>query len=130
MRLFFLPLHYLWWHYTLALGDLAILLRDLWRFLYHFFSIPTLIRTLFAPWRRLGESYPHGFNPQAVLEIVVVNTLMRLVGLIFRLVMIVVGLATLMVAAVIGVCFFLIWLLLPFVIFSLATAGVFLLYKT
>ncbi|MBI2100113.1 MAG: hypothetical protein HYT48_02105 [Candidatus Vogelbacteria bacterium] len=130
MRLIFLPLHYLWWHYTLALWDLAIILRDLWLFLFRFFSLPTLVRTLLAPWRRLAESYPSGFNPQAVLEIVVVNTLMRLVGFIFRLVMIVISIIVLIAAAILGVIFFLLWLLSPLIIFLLATGGVFFLIKT
>ncbi len=130
MKFAILPLHYLWWHYTLALRDLTVVSGNLLWFIYRFFSLPSLVKTLFSPWRRLGEGYRRGFNPQAFLETLVVNTLMRIVGVIFRLVMIAVGLMALVVAILVGILFFIFWFLLPPLILILATAGVWLMIKT
>ena len=75
---------YFFWHYSLALAAWWRIYGNLLWFLYHFFSLPIIIRTLFAPWRRLAEPYPKGFNPAATAETLVVNGLMRLIGLIIR----------------------------------------------
>lgn len=128
MKIWLVPLHYLVWHYTLALADLTAVLGNLLWYLYHFFSFSTLIRTLFSPWRRMGESYPHGFDPAGILSTFVVNMLMRLVGLLMRLIILIAGCLMMIVALVLAIIFFLIWLLLPVVVATLVVFSGLLLF--
>lgn len=120
---------YIVWHYTSGLGAGVLTLWSLLRFIYHFFSLPILVTTLFSPWRRLSEAYPRYLRPGEWLSALVVNTLMRMVGALIRLGLIVVGGATLVVAAIISVLLMIIWLLLPAVVLSLLIGGLFLLFN-
>jgi hypothetical protein len=114
MSLLALPLSYLGWHYTLALQDLAGIYRNILRFVYHFFSLPVLVRTIFAPWRRLGEAYPSGMlDISGKLAAFFINSMMRLVGAIIRLWMILFGSLVWLLAAILGLVTFVLWLVLP-----------------
>ena len=121
---------YLAWHYTLALTDFVRLGGNFLWFFYHFFSIPIIIRTLFAPWHRLGERYGHKLDPGAVLGTFIVNTLMRLVGFVIRIIFLAVGLLTLILTAILGTTLFVFWLALPFVILALIWFSIFLIFFT
>lgn len=114
---------YFFWHYTLAFGELLILYRDFLWFIGRWFSFGVLLRTLFSPWRRLGEKYRGGFNLGAWAETLMINLLMRLVGLVFRLGLLFIGLILWLAAALLGLGFFLLWPLLPFLIFILGYFG-------
>ncbi len=118
---------YFIWHYTSGFRAGLIVARDLNRFVLNFFSLPLLFKTLFSPWRRLGESYARGLNPEQWLATFTVNLLMRLIGAFIRLTLILIGLVTLLIVAIISVVALLIWLLLPVVFISLLVAGLFLL---
>ena len=80
------------WYYSAGLGTLLGALMNLHWFLYHYFSIPVLLKTFFAPFRRIREYRVRGFDPKDIFEVLVVNTLMRLVGVLVRSVVIVIGL--------------------------------------
>src|SRR3989344_3793413 len=79
---------YIGWHYSLALEAWWLIYTNCLWFLFNFFSVSILIRTLFSPWRRLTESYPTSFAPGAAAEILIINLLMRAVGLVIRTVFI------------------------------------------
>ncbi len=113
-----LPFSYLRWHYSHAWVELWAIERNLIWFLYHFFSIRVLSRTLLAPWRRLGETYPERFNVAAYLSVFFINSLMRLVGLVARLAVIMFGYLVMLVALLIGFLIFLIWLTLPLLLIA------------
>jgi hypothetical protein len=104
---------YFLWHYTEAFADIGRHIRNFLWFFFHFFSIPVLLKTFFAPWRRLGESYPKDLNLGGALSVFTVNSLMRLVGMILRLIMIVFGVSVVVLAAVGGAVFLVVWALLP-----------------
>lgn len=119
--------HYILWHYTLGLRSAAVFGGNLLRFLFNFFSVVLLLKTLFTPWRRLGEGYAKGLRPGAWFETLIVNTLMRLIGAIIRLSLIVAGLATLVVGVVLAVVILIVWLLLPIIWVGLLVGGLFLI---
>lgn len=119
--------YYLLWHYTLGLHAAAAFGGNLVRFLFNFFSIALLIRTLFAPWRRLGEGYAKGLQPGAWFETLIVNTLMRLVGAIVRLALIAAGVIALLVGLGLWVVIIIAWLLLPVLWVGLLVGGLFLI---
>ncbi|MBI2100682.1 MAG: hypothetical protein HYT47_01535 [Candidatus Vogelbacteria bacterium] len=121
---------YLGWHYSAALvAWWRIDVNILW-FLFHFFSIGLVLRTLFSPWRRLAENYPRRFVPTAIAGAVVVNLLMRLVGLTIRLFFLSFALAVLIGAWLLGWIVLVVWLLAPFLIVSLFSAGFYLTFLT
>lgn len=115
---------YFVWHYTRALADLVRLWTNFLWFAYHFFSVPLLARTLFAPWRRLGETRSRIFSLEDWGGALVVNTMMRLVGALIRSVIIVTGLAALVLVVAAGVCSLVIWVLLPAGLLVLFIVGV------
>ncbi len=115
---------YLIWHYSTALGDIWGIWGNFLYFISHFFSFSDLLRTLFAPWRRLQESYSgQGFSLERVLTALVVNTMMRLVGMIIRLAVMIVGLLCLAALAAAGAAVYVIWLLAPLLVTFLLVTG-------
>ena len=80
---------YFLWHYTTALRlCLNVVTNFIW-FTYHFFSMPVLFRTLFAPWHKIHEKYRRGFHPASLVETFIINTIMRAVGFVVRIVVLV-----------------------------------------
>lgn len=114
--MFRLILSYFVWHYTYAFKDIYNLFTGFAWFLYHFFSINTLSKTLFSPWRKLGESYQKGWSINAFFETLVVNIIMRIVGFLIRLTIIVLGVISLALNIIIGAITAVLWVFLPFII--------------
>ena len=120
--LLFLP-YYFRWHYTKALRDLFLNLKNGLLFVLHFFSLALLIRTLFTPWKRLGEGYKRGFDLGAFFSTFVVNLLLRFVGFVIRFVTIILGLLTLILSFSFALILTVIWIIFPvFLAFILALA--------
>jgi hypothetical protein len=118
---------YFSWHYGRALRELKELCGNVLAFIYHFFSIPILLRTLFAPWHRLNEGYKGGFDPGSFVETFIFNTLMRFVGALFRLLFIVIGIGCLVASFIAGIILFFFWLILPAAIIVFFIKGLLLL---
>jgi hypothetical protein len=116
------------WHYGGAIRNLFQIWSNFVWFIFHFFSLGVLTRTLFAPWRRLDEGYAKGLAPEAWLQTLIVNGLMRTVGFIIRLIFIIVGSLVLLVMIILIVPVLIIWLLLPIVILTLFISGLILLF--
>lgn len=115
MPILVLPFNYIVWHYTLAWVDLSRICRDLIWFIYNFFSLSVLMKTLFSPWRRLGETYPDHFNLSEIFASFFINSFMRLIGFIIRLLLIIFGSLALFVSVLLGMVIFVIWLFLPLI---------------
>lgn len=117
MRFVFVLEHYLAWHYGRALAEFSHIYRDIIGFVYNFFSIGILLRSYFAPWRRMGEDYPEDkFDFASIGSTLVVNTIMRLVGIFMRTVIIIVGLLMLFLVAIFYPVLLFVWLLWPLLI--------------
>lgn len=91
-------------------------------FVANFFSITLLLRTLLSPWRRLSVSSGRG-GEESFFGALLINTLMRGVGFLIRLITIFVGAFCLLFTMTIGFVAVLIWLVLPIAIFFLFFAG-------
>lgn len=115
--------YYFWWHYTTGIKDFWGVASNLIIFVYNFFSINVLAGSLFSPWRRLGEEYTGGFDLAELLSVWTINFLMRIVGAIFRSILIIIGLLFLVLSLVISVVSFIAWLLWPFLILGLIVVG-------
>lgn len=98
-------------------------------FLYHFFSIAILTRTLFRPFHRMKEGYGRGFHPEKFFEALITNIVMRFVGFFARGVIILAALAVQLFILGIGSLLFLIFLTTPIFIFlAMFTAIVFIFF--
>jgi len=115
--------YYFWWHYTLAIEDLVANYFNLAGWLANFFSLNNLTKNIFAPWRRLGEQYPDHFSFGDFFSALIVNTLMRIVGLIIRLIVIVIGLVAMIASLFLFVGALAAWLILPIVVVALFILG-------
>lgn len=116
---------YMRWHYTRAFSDSFHIWRNVTFFVFTFFSIPLLLRTLFQPWKRIEAGREtSGFDIQDYLSTKVVNLVMRLVGAFMRLSLIVIGLMCTGTVVVAGLQFFIFWLFLPLSLIVIMFAGI------
>ena len=106
-----LPLSYVVWHYTRAWSDLVRLYRNLAWFLWNFFSIHILCKTLLSPWKRLHETGLHGAG--GFMGGLILNVTLRGVGCIARLFAIATGLFSLLLLSLCALVFLVLWLFLP-----------------
>ena len=114
----FMP-YYALWHYGQGLRELVSNILSILNFILRFFSIPTLLSTLFSPWQRMDEGYKKGIEIEAWAETFVSNFLMRVVGFFVRSITIVIGLFTLLVVLVLCVAVFLVYVLMPLILIGL-----------
>ncbi len=111
-----LSLYYFMWHYGRALADMRRVWENILWFLFNFFSIGLLARTLFKPWRRLGEPRTGVKGIEAFFSRMVIGAAMRILGFFLRAVIIVTGVIVLALAALWGFAFFILWILLPLIL--------------
>lgn len=90
--------------------------RNMVWFTFHYFSLATLVVTLFAPWRRYTWSYKGGFSIGGYLEALASNFFSRIIGAIMRLPIIAAGLVAVLAAFLAGAAVFILWFLLPLII--------------
>lgn len=108
--------NYFVWHYTRAYRELIHIEKNIFWFLFHFFSLPELTRTLFSPWKRLGENYGSIFDTEEFFAALVTNSLMRIVGIVMRAIIIGAGSIVLIIALVGSFIAAFVWTLLPLII--------------
>lgn len=111
---------YLKWHYAEGLREMFAVFGNFLWFVSHFFSFKLLLRTLFKPWKRMGESYGDGLQLDKIASAFIVNTLMRVVGLVSRLIVLMVGFIAYIAILIFALVIFLIWLALPVLIIASA----------
>ncbi len=119
---------YVQWHYGRALRGIFMLWLNTLLFVVHYFSLLLLFKTLLAPWKRLQETYKGGIGLENILGLIIVNTVMRAVGAVIRLVVIAVGLAVLVLVVVGFIPFVFLWILAPAAVVVLFLNGFALLF--
>ncbi|KKP56055.1 MAG: hypothetical protein UR80_C0004G0002 [Parcubacteria group bacterium GW2011_GWB1_35_5] len=107
---------YIKWHYGQGLKEFFGVMGNFLWFIAHFFSFKLLLRTLFTPWKRLGENYEGGFDLGAFASSVIVNGLMRAVGFVTKIIVLSVGVISYVLVLVFAFFLFLIWILAPFIL--------------
>lgn len=91
--------------------------RNCLKFNLNHWSVPLLFKTWFSPWRRYHSSYGKGFSFSKYFEVFTFNMTSRIIGAIMRTFLIVLGLLAEVAVFVMGASVFLIWLMLPFLLF-------------
>lgn len=113
-------LAYIKWHYGQGLRELFGVAHNFLWFISHFFSFKLLLKTLFAPWKRLGEHYQGGLDLSAFASALVVNGLMRAFGFFTKTIVLLVGLVTYILALVFSFFISVIWVLAPAILLGSA----------
>ena len=124
MKLIGVLSYYISWHYTLALGSIYNIWTNFMWFVLNFFSMPVLLKTLFAPWWRIHEEYQKGAGIGEYFGDKVVNLIMRIVGFCIRIVTIVIGLLALLITFLAGIAFYVVWLLMPLILLFIIGYGI------
>lgn len=115
--------HYAVWHYTEAIREIVTVWRNIVWFVWNFFSVGLLFKTLFSPWRRIQEKAPKGLDLEAIGSAIAVNLMMRIVGFFLRLFVGSIGLFITLICLVCGVASVIVWILFPVIIPGLISIG-------
>lgn len=118
---------YFYWHYVAAPRWLLVLSWNFQHALVQYFSVPLMLRTLFAHWHRDAIPY-RGGSLSFYFNTFILNTISRVIGFIIRICLLAVWLAaeaTVIVASIVILSMF---LLAPLLIISAAATGFVLLW--
>lgn len=111
------------WYYTSATKSLIKIWRDFIIFVREYYSIPLLLRTLIAPWRRDITRRPRGFDIKKLLEAFSFNLISRSTGFFIRSMTIIIGLICLIGVIILGILALIVWLILPLLLLFLIIMG-------
>jgi len=111
-------IQYLSWQFFDVPKKLIRAWKNLLLFNLNYFSIPLLIKTLFAPWRRYKMSYGRGFDIGRYFEAFISNLIFRTLGAIVRIFLIIIGLFAEVFIILAGIIVFFGWLVLPIVLIT------------
>lgn len=120
--------HYILWHYTTALGEILHLSKNFIWFVTNFFSIPSLLRSLFSPWKRMTESRGSRFNFEDIAGYIIINLFSRLVGALVRIIIILIGLLFLIVVITTTILTYLFWIFAPALLLISLLYGLILIF--
>jgi len=121
--------HYILWHYTKAFGEIAHISKNFFWFTTHFFSLPQLIRSYFAPWKRMTEERGDTFNFEDLAGFIIINILSRLVGMILRTTIILTGTVALLIVLLCTIATYVFWIMAPAALLVCLILGVTLLFS-
>jgi len=107
------------WYYGEALKSVITAWRNFIIFALNYFSIPLLLKTLVAPWRRDITKKPRGLDLKKLFEYLAFNAISRGIGFLVRFFTIIVGIIYLALTIVFGGIFFVLWIILPLLILGL-----------
>jgi len=122
-------LGYTKWHYSRAIISLFITWKNLAIFLFEFFSIKSLFLKFFSPWKRKGEEHKKGSGLESWFESFVINTLMRIVGMMVRSVVILIGVSVWIIFVLSFPIALIVWLLIFPTILFIAVYGIIFFFK-
>ena len=111
------------WYYSGAVKSLIRVWRNFIIFVREYFSIPLLLRTLFASWHRDITKYGRGFSVKNFLETLIFNLISRGTGFVIRTIAIIAGLFCLLAVIILGCAALIIWLILPFLLILMIVFG-------
>ena len=114
---------YFVWHYTQAWWQMWGVWRNFLFVVVHYFSIPQLMKSWFAPFKRTVEGRGDKFSLEDLAAYIIINFLSRVVGAIARTGIIVIGLIALLLTIVGGFVTYLFWMVAPFMIIGLLGAS-------
>ena len=125
MNLLSITKNYLVWHYSTAYNDIVHIWWNYIWFVNHLFSVPDVLKSLFAPFKRMQEEKSSILNhPEEFFSNLLVNFIMRLVGFFLRSVIMLMAFLGFTVVIVGGLLFITLWSVLPVLIVTLFMNGI------
>ena len=118
-----LIISYFAWHYSRAFVEIWNTCTNYIWAVWHFFSVPLLLKTFFSPWHKMDVEYGKGFSIDNFFGPLIVNTLMRLVGMVMRAIIVCLGLICIVVVFSFGVFITIVWIFLPVIFVTLLWQG-------
>jgi len=115
------------WHYGRAVKGLVGIWKNFIIFVREYYSIPLLLRTLVAPWRRDITRRPRGLDIKKLFESFAFNLISRSIGFFIRSITIIIGFICLLGVIILGILALIIWLLLPVILLFFIIKGLLLL---
>jgi len=109
---------YLVWQFFDVPKDLLLVWKNSLLFNLNYFSVFSLFKTLFSPWRKYKWSYGKGFDIKRYFEVLFSNLVSRFLGAIVRSFLIFAGLTVEIFIVFLGFIVFAGWLLLPAILVS------------
>lgn len=116
------------WYYGQAIKDVLKGWKNFIIFSLEYFSIPLLLKTLFAPWKRDITKKPRGLDFKKLFEYLTFNLISRGMGFFIRFFTICVGILFFLLVVILGFIFFIIWLFLPLIILGLFILALLLIF--
>ena len=111
-------LTWLYWQFL----EMPAFLLGVWKnyilFALNYFSLPILLKSLFAPWHKYRWNYPKGLQVGEFFSTLISNSFSRLIGAIIRIILIAVGILFQIFVVFAGLIFFLFWMFLPIIIIA------------
>lgn len=120
--------HYILWHYTKALGEILHVWKNFFWFVFHFFSIPQLSRSLFSPWKRMTETRSKTFNLEDFAGYIIINLFSRIIGLILRSFIILIGVFCLFILCMGIITTYIFWFFAPAILLICMIYGLVLIF--
>ncbi len=106
-----LALEFFSWWYTRGWAGLVDAIKRRLAKTAHAFSVPSLLATLFAPWKRITSSAGTGID--AHFQALIDNLISRLVGFAVRILVLVAAGLMMLVVAISGIVGLVLWPLVP-----------------
>ena len=104
------------WHYLQAPKEILKAWLNILKFNWYFFSIWLLVKTLLRPWKGDKVKRGRGFDPKELAQVLFMNLLSRMIGMMLRIIVICLGLFLQIILFILGPVFLLFWLMLPIII--------------
>jgi hypothetical protein len=104
-------------------------IKNYLKFGLHYFSIPFLLKTFFAHWRKYIWRYPRAPDIVKILEVWVSNQISRLIGMVCRSFLILAGLIYEILVLIFGILIFFLWYFLPVILLLIFIYGAKFLFK-
>ena len=121
--------HYLLWHYGKAFGEIFHIWKNFFWFVINYFSLAQLIRSYFAPFKRITEERGNLFRFEDLASFIIINLISRLIGMLIRTVIIMTGLVSLLFLSIGVVLTYIFWVIAPIIIAGCLYYGIILLIK-
>ena len=106
------------WHFY----EMPKFLLGVWKnyilFALSYFSVPFLLKSLFAPWRKYKWNYPKGFAVGEFFSTLISNAISRILGALVRIVLIVIGILFQIFVIFAGLMIVFLWIAIPFIIIA------------
>lgn len=114
-----------YWQFAEMPGFLFSVWKNYIFFALDFFSVPLLVKSLLAPWRRYRWVYPKRFDPKEFFNTLISNAFSRILGCFCRILLIILGVIFQIFVLSLGAIVFLAWFLIPFAIVAMILFAIF-----